>query len=137
LLKLLKIIVKKTEIKKLDKAWSTRVKELANFRCEHCLEEDVWLNSCHMVGRRYRATRWDTQNGMCLCFVCHRQYDEHGPLEEDIKRRVIGEKHYEKIRQKAKGEVAKYQQYEEVLLHIQTSKKRGEIEDAQTKLERF
>ena len=56
--------------KKLDKAWSDAIKRRANQRCEVCGKTDT-LNSHHIVGRRNLATRWDIQNGVCLCAGCH------------------------------------------------------------------
>ena len=113
--------MKKIEIKKLDTEWSKKVKELAKYRCEHCLEEDVWLNSCHIVGRRYRATRWGAWIdgkydlcGWCGCYTHHNSYDEHGPLEGAIKRKVIGLVRFEAIRKIAEGKVAKGQVYEDI-----------------------
>ena len=129
--------MKKSEIKKLDKMWADAVKKRAGYKCEYCQEEGrvvihkplnnayslsdgvfgylggVWLNACHIVGRRYRATRWDLNNGVCLCYSCHKQYDEHGPKEGRIVK-MIGLKRKEELQRKAKQTVAKYQDFEEI-----------------------
>jgi len=109
--------MKKSEIRKLDKIWAEKVKKRAGYKCEYCLEEGrelssygVWLNACHIVGRRYRATRWDLANGACWCFGCHRQYDEHGP--EELK--MIGKARKETLQKKAKQKIAKYQDFEKI-----------------------
>ena len=114
--------MKKSHINALDKLWSKKVKELADYKCEHCLETEVWLNACHIIGRRYRATRWLIDNGMCLCFGCHRQYDEHGPFEADIRRRVVGEARYQRLR-KIKNVIAKHQDFEQIKEEINGAKR--------------
>lgn len=117
--------MKKSEINKLDILWSKKVKEKAGHKCESCLEEGVWLNSCHIIGRRHRGTRWGAWieiNGILVydlcgfsgCFGCHNQYDEHGPKEDFIRRVVIGQERYEKIREKATQEIARNQDYETI-----------------------
>lgn len=111
--------MKKSEIKKLDLIWSKKVKEKAGFKCEFCLEEGVWLNSAHIIGRRYRGTRWLIDNGMCLCYGCHRKYDEHAPEEEKIRRIVIGQERLDRLL-KIKQEVAKNQDYETIRKTLET-----------------
>jgi len=114
--------MKKSNIRKLDTLWSKRVKELAGYVCEHCLrngyeiepETGAWLNSSHILGRRYRATRWLLRNGLCLCLNCHQNYDEHGPLEKDIINRCIGDERYQELVELAKHSVTKGQVYEEI-----------------------
>ena len=108
-------------IKSLDKLWSLKVKERAEFKCEFCLEEGVWLNSAHIVGRRYRTLRWDIDNGMCLCYGCHRAYDEHQPQAEQIRRIVIGEERLERLLAK-KQVIAKNQDYEEIKKALESVK---------------
>ena len=116
----------KSQIKKLDNLWSIKVKELSKYKCESCLEENIWLNSCHIIGRRYRGTRWGAwigqQYDLCGfsgCFACHNQYDEHGPNEGFIRRVVIGENRYAQISKIAKQSIAKNQDYEEIRKWIQ------------------
>ena len=105
--------MKKSEIKKLDKIWAEKVKERANYICEWCLETDVWLNSAHILGRRYRGTRWLLMNGLCLCYGCHRKYDEHAPEAEQIRRVLIGKERMDKLLAIKQG-VTKNQDFEEI-----------------------
>lgn len=102
------------EIKRLDILWSLKVKELAGRKCQFCKAEGKRLESAHVVGRKYRATRWDLANGMCLCFTCHQDYDQHGPLEQHIISRVVGEDEKRSLQVKAKHSIAKYQDYEDI-----------------------
>ena len=56
--------------KKLDDAWALAVKIKADFKCEHCGKE-THLNSHHVYSRSNRSTRWDLDNGYCLCVGHH------------------------------------------------------------------
>lgn len=106
----------KGEIKKLDKAWSLRVKELAHFRCQYCLKENVHLNSAHIIGRRNHSVRWDVRNGMCLCYNCHMAYDHHLPLHKKIYDSLIGDIRWEHLEKEAN--IKKKLFYDEVLERI-------------------
>lgn len=101
------------QIKQLDILWSKAVKERAGYKCEFCLREDLRLNSCHIVGRRYRGTRWDLQNGLSLCFPHHAEYDQHGPQAKDIFNNLIGENRYDLLRMRAM-EVTRNQDFETI-----------------------
>jgi predicted restriction endonuclease len=109
------------EIRKLDALWAKLVKERAGYKCEYCQEEGrklvgptgAWLEAAHIVGRTYRTTRWRLDNGMCLCSGCHRAYDEHRPIELQIRRIVIGEEKYERLCT-MKQVIAKNQDYDEI-----------------------
>lgn len=109
----------KKEIKALDTLWSEAVKLRAKYRCEYCGAAGIkaggntWLNSCHIVGRRFRGLRWDIENGMSLCYVHHHAYDSHLPQHEDIRKEVIGEDRIKRLLEK-KHPIAKYQDYEEI-----------------------
>ena len=61
--------MKKTEIKKLDKRWGMMIREGADETCEVC--GNPGNNPHHIIGRRNFATRWDLDNGICLCSGCH------------------------------------------------------------------
>lgn len=64
----------KKSIKKLDKIWSLKVKEDANFRCElsRLSKEQCQLHSHHFIGRRHRSLRWWLPNGVCLSASKHK-----------------------------------------------------------------
>ena len=53
-----------------DELWSKLVKIRAGFRCEYCWKTK-WLNSHHIFTRNNYATRFDLDNGICLCSWCH------------------------------------------------------------------
>lgn len=54
------------------KEWSLKIKERANFKCEYCGEGGKYLNSHHIIGRRYKPLRFDIMNGICLHARCHK-----------------------------------------------------------------
>ena len=60
--------MKRTLIKKLDTAWSKRIKQSGV--CEVCGKNKP-LNAHHFYSRSIRVVRWDIDNGFCLCVGCH------------------------------------------------------------------
>ena len=60
--------MKKSNITKLDKSWSEKVREYG--MCEKCHKLSP-LNAHHFYSRSVRSVRWDTENGFCLCVGCH------------------------------------------------------------------
>ena len=54
--------------KKLDLLWSVKVKE--GGRCEKC-GKTTYLNAHHFYSRSSLSTRWDLNNGFCLCSLHH------------------------------------------------------------------
>lgn len=43
--------------------------------CEKCGSTD-WLQTSHIISRRYSATRCDERNSQCLCAKCHRYFTD-------------------------------------------------------------
>ena len=57
--------------------WARRVKRRAKRRCEVCLVEGVKMTSHHLDSfADCRESRYDLDNGVCLCEECH--HDFHG-----------------------------------------------------------
>lgn len=56
---------------KLDRLWSLLVKHRAGWRCEYCGTREKVLNSHHIYSRSNFSTRWDVENGVCLCVGHH------------------------------------------------------------------
>lgn len=117
-------IVTKKEIKILDKLWSDKVKEPNRCACCHRSGKEWKMEAAHIVGRSYRATRWGVEidgkydlNGLCLCHVCHRGFDEHMEVEKVIRERVIGLERYFKLTQ-TKKVLAKYQDFDIIKKNI-------------------
>ena len=78
-------------------------------RCDYC-RSDSQLTCAHIISRRFKSTRWDLDNAICLCFNHHRYFTEH-PAEwiEYIDSR-LGVGFYDRMRMKAnevfRGDVA-------------------------------
>lgn len=87
-------------IKALDDLVSKQVRERDGHRCRKCNRESVYHH--HIFGKKaHPSTRWVLQNGISLCFHCHR--DAHAS-PEDFRRWIIswmGEKSYESLYIKA------------------------------------
>jgi hypothetical protein len=67
---------------KLDIAWSKLVKLKAGMKCqiENCKHRPT-LNSHHIFSRKNASTRWDLENGICLCVGHHTmssKFSAHG-----------------------------------------------------------
>tara|TARA_R110002020_G_scaffold5559_2_gene23010 strand:+ start:3820 stop:4161 length:342 start_codon:yes stop_codon:yes gene_type:complete len=101
--------MKKSNIKKLDKSWSEKVREYG--MCEKCHKLSP-LNAHHFYSRSVRSVRWDTDNGFCLCVGCHTfssHFSAHKTpaefVEWAIERR--GKKWYDSLK-KRKNQTVKY-----------------------------
>ena len=59
------------------------------------------LQCAHLISRRYRATRWEEDNAMCLCAAHHMWLDTH-PLEKDRQiEKWIGEERFQELKNQA------------------------------------
>lgn len=119
--------MKKSEINKLDRLWSEKVKEKAGYICEYGLNGEECrgrLESAHIVGRASvtggRSTRWGAWigdkydlNGMSLCIHHHQHYDNHGPLHEKIFNNLVGVERKEKLNEVVRV-IAKNQDPEQI-----------------------
>jgi DNA polymerase III alpha subunit len=83
---------------KADRLFSQLIRSRG--RCESC-GSTSYLQTAHVVSRRFSATRCDENNALCLCAKCHHHYTDH-PVEWG--RFVVehmGETAYEWLRDKA------------------------------------
>ena len=62
----MKTVSRRSLDKQLDNAWSQLVKLLGNKKCAYCNSETD-LQSHHIHTRKNKSTRWDADNGICLC----------------------------------------------------------------------
>jgi len=100
-----------------DAAWSLAVRTRDNFTCQKCgtyhgpttdgvvrSKTRGGLDAAHIFSRRFRATRWDIDNGISLCVGCHRGWAHTHPAEflSWVKTRIGGGK-FEALRMKARG----------------------------------
>lgn len=66
---------------KLDILFSTLVRKKANYTCERCHKYYPegyrrGLDCSHYMGRMNKSTRYDPDNGDCLCRGCHAFFEE-------------------------------------------------------------
>lgn len=82
----------------MDKLFSEIVRSIG--QCEKCGSKTN-LQCAHIYSRRYRNTRWDSLNALCLCAGCH-FWAHQNPLDfaKFVEER-LGEGTCEEIRQRA------------------------------------
>ena len=61
-----------------DSLWSLAVRIDWAYRCAIC-DHRGNLNSHHLIPRQHTATRYDLQNGICLCKRCHQFCPKRSP----------------------------------------------------------
>lgn len=86
----------KNLIKELDLLWAKIILKKFNHKCAICGKNDR-LQAHHIFSRNKRSTRWDIENGICLCSGHH--YQAH-INHEWFRRKVIefiGDKKYEEL----------------------------------------
>jgi len=67
--------------KELDRLWSLAIKERDGHKCVRCGSTGP-LNSHHINHKHKLATRWDLNNGLCLCIPHHNWYGAHSTQYE-------------------------------------------------------
>lgn len=68
--------------------------------CQRCGSTE-WLQTAHIISRRYAATRCDLRNAWCLCARCHRRLTDWPREHSHYITETIGTELYEELRQKA------------------------------------
>jgi predicted restriction endonuclease len=72
----MKIKSKKCIYRQKDIIWKKAVKVRDLYRCQICgvqyKEGDKGLHSHHIIPRQFENYRWDVDNGLSLCFRCHK-----------------------------------------------------------------
>ena len=59
------------------------------------------LEDAHIIGRQNHAVRWDLDNRLPLCGLCHRWAHDNPILFDEFARNTLGELKYEALRQRA------------------------------------
>ena len=97
----MKLTPRKRLIKELDKLWTEIVKLRAGNKCQYCGRNNIRLNAHHIHSRSRYATRWDLDNGVCLCFTHHRLM--HDDPEEAMKfyKTLFTQEQWEQLKTKA------------------------------------
>ena len=90
---------RRKQIKKLDKLWSLKIRSKG--ACEICSKGEG-LAAHHIHPRTKYNTRFDLENGICLCYRHHIHFAHKDVIEfsEFIKER-LGQKKYDDLRIRA------------------------------------
>ena len=93
-------------VKENDTIWSLLVRIRDNFSCRMCGKSTKHAEASHIIGRDNWNTRWDTQNGISLCFYCHRFRIHGGKMTEqeriEFYEKTLGKELYKALLTKAK-----------------------------------
>ncbi len=68
--------------------------------CMRCGSTE-WLQTSHIIGRRYSGTRTDLRNLQCLCASCHRRFTDWPREFSRWITESIGSELYEELQRKA------------------------------------
>lgn len=88
-------------ISEIDALWSKVVKTLAAHECQlwNCRRRcGGIMNAHHIFSRTSMATRWDLENGVCICHGHHRWIHSNPAAGTDEIREMIGDERYERIK---------------------------------------
>ena len=81
---------------KADKLYSQVIRSLGY--CENC-NGTHYLQTAHIISRRYNTTRTDTRNAFCLCAKCHRHFTDHPREFSRFISTTWAQEHYDDIYQ--------------------------------------
>ncbi len=87
---------RKTEKKRLEKEcmdlWQKCVKARAGYKCEYWgCNKTEYLNAHHIFSRSRNSTKYDIQNGMCLCSGHHSLQIDSAHKDPEFLKKVLGE----------------------------------------------
>lgn len=84
-----------------DRKWSRAVRERDAYTCQRCgavhAPNSQGLHGAHIFGRGKLAVRHDVENGIALCYGCHRFIDGHKEEKELLARALLGDERYEAL----------------------------------------
>ncbi len=63
--------IKKKLERELNKLWRMYILERADSKCEVCQTTGVKLDCHHIITRKVKILKWDTENGVYLCIRHH------------------------------------------------------------------
>jgi len=87
------------KITPLDSMFSKIVRGRANYTCEFCGKHPhpKGLHCSHFIGRRYRNTRWETDNASCLCMACHNFMHDFPAIHKEFFVKRLGSDRVEQL----------------------------------------
>ena len=87
----------KALLSKADRLFSLYVRQ-RDGKCRRCHKSDRTLQCHHLISRTYRKVRFEPDNGVALCFGCHK-YLTHRPLDnDDFAVAMIGEQRWAELK---------------------------------------
>ena len=89
----------KIKVDKLDILFSQFIRLRADGKCEYCGKYVglARLQCSHFVGRRKRATRYDSDNACALDFSCHTYLQEHPYQHTEWFKKRLGSEKFEQL----------------------------------------
>jgi 5-methylcytosine-specific restriction endonuclease McrA len=58
-------------IELLDTLFSEAIRMRDGFTCQRCGHQNKSAQAAHIWTRNNYSTRWDMENALCLCYMCH------------------------------------------------------------------
>ena len=92
----------------VDKLWSDFIRKRAIVRvggCERCKAQKASykdLQACHCHGRGKGTVRCDPDNGLGLCYGCHRYIDSQYIAKKELFTEYLGENGFEQLEIRAR-----------------------------------
>lgn len=78
-----------------DRQWKRAVRLRDDYTCQRCGVQQPYIHAHHIAPRGRRPDLiHDVDNGMCLCFECHRYVHEHP--KESTAQGFLSDEKYEK-----------------------------------------
>lgn len=98
------MINRKKHIDKLMVLWREVIK-LRDGKCRLCGELKCarGMHAHHHIGRRYKNTRYEPDNGVYLCASCHNEMHDFPRLRYKFAVKCIGSDRYEELEMKARS----------------------------------
>jgi len=94
--------------KRLDALWRDAVRARDGERCQYRSCKNVGTAAHHIFSRRHKATRWDPENGILLCFYCHIRIAHEDPeIFRDFLMGRFPPGRFEKLKMRAMGIMGK------------------------------
>ena len=93
----------KIKLTSMDVKWARVIKIRDNFTCRVCgrFGKDgvgYKMESAHIMGRGHKSTRWLLENGICLCFRCHRESHQDPLVWADWCQKNLGKELCQRLR---------------------------------------
>lgn len=90
----------KVKVDPLDTLFSLYIRMRAKWKCERCgsRPDKRGLHTHHFIRRRFRAVRYDPDNGIALCLGCHQYFDENREEEKAFMVNKLGQKAIDMLR---------------------------------------